>query len=79
MLLFFHSCIFWAGNPIQSWVDAFQPHDMTIPLARTKDLVWSDVLTQLPQKYQESGQHRQGQKGLEYVAVMTYDMTLNDP
>jgi hypothetical protein len=46
---------------------------MTIPFARAKDLVWSDVLAQLPQKYQESGQHRQGQKGMEYVAVLTFD------
>ena len=61
------------GNPIQSPVDEFLMHDMTIPFARPKDLMWSDVLVQLLRKYQESGQHRQGQKGLQYVAVLTFD------
>lgn len=38
-----------------------------------EDLVWSDVLAQLPQKYQESGQHRQGSaKALEQEYAMAY-------
>eukprot|EP00435_Cladocopium_sp_Y103_P056115 s608_g18.t2 len=38
-----------------------------------EDLVWSDVLAQLPQRYQESGQHRQGSaKALEQEYAMAY-------